>query len=338
MLIHIVQHRVLVVMEFKKLIQTPQGSVTTKAVSTVGATGGAIATVSAASSFSLSDLFMVLIRLVGGIMTGLGIKKRITYWGVVYDSVTKQPLDPANVILKDMKGNFVASAITDIDGRYGFLVQKGLYMLEAKKTNYSFPSKKFTGKGKDEVYSDIYSGEEIEIKKEGEVLAQNIPLDPIKFDWNEFAKKDKTFMKFFSKWDIWVREFSDLSFVVGFIIAIIAFIFAPYPYNTIIFVVYMFLLLLRVMGLKPKSFGHIVDGKTGNPLSFAILRIIMPSTNTEVGHKVADAYGRYYCLIPKGKYVIKIERKNDDASYSEVYTSEIIDASKKGIIKKKFEV
>jgi hypothetical protein len=53
---------------------------------------------------------------------------------------------------------------------------------------------------------------------------------------------------------------------------------------------------------------------------------------------VADKYGRYYCLVPKGKYYVKIEKKNADASYTLVHTSAIIDASKNGIIKKKFLV
>jgi len=82
----------------------------------------------------------------------------------------------------------------------------------------------------------------------------------------------------------------------------------------------------------------VVERATGNPLSFAVLKIMMPNTTVQVSQKVADAYGRYYCLVPKGKYTIKIEKKNDDQSYTTVHTSEVIDASKRGIIKKKFEV
>jgi hypothetical protein len=42
-------------------------------------------------------------------------------------------------------------------------------------------------------------------------------------------------------------------------------------------------------------------------------------------------------LVPKGKYFVKIEKKNDDESYSEIFTSEPFDASN-GIIKKSFTV
>ncbi len=330
---------IIIVGELKRIIETPQGSVITKTISTIGVTSGVVATVAAvSSSFSFSDIFLSLIRLIGGVLTGLGIRKRIKHWGTAYDSVTKQPLDPVYITLTDLQGKDIASAITDIDGRYGLSVESGSYKITANKTNYAFPSKKLIGKTQDELYNDLYFGETIEINKTGEVLTKNIPMDSVKFDWNEFAKKDKTFMKFYSKWDLWLRKVSDFSFVIGFVVSIVVLFFAPRPYNIIIFVLYLILLLMRILGLKPKSFGYIIDKITGMPLSFAILRIMMPSTNIEISHKITDAYGRYYCLLPKGKYYVKIEKKNDDASYSLIHTSEIIDASKNGIIKEKFKV
>src|SRR6185295_3255558 len=99
------------------------------------------------------------------------------------------PLDPVIVLLRDLKGNDVASAVTDIDGRYGFFVKPGKYQLLAKKTNYFFPSLKLNEKKDDEIYTNLYFGETIEITKPGQIIDKNIPLDPIDFDWNEFAKR-----------------------------------------------------------------------------------------------------------------------------------------------------
>ena len=53
--------------------------------------------------------------------------------------------------------------------------------------------------------------------------------------------------------------------------------------------------------------------------------------------RVTDKFGRYYILVPKGKYYLSIEKKNNDGSYSLVHTSSVIDA-KKGIINKNFEI
>lgn len=267
-----------------------------------------------------------------------GLKKKTSPWGITYDSITKQPLDPAYVILKDMQGRVIDSAITDIDGRYGFLVKPGNYQIMVKKTNYVFPSKKLIGKTKDEIYSDLYFGELVEVKEKDETINKNIPLDPLKFDWNEFAKKDKTIMKFYSRWSLVLNRIFEFLFVAGFSMAILAFVFNPTAYNTTILIMYLILSLLRTLGLKSKTVGYIIDRINGAPLSFAVLKVISPSNNIEVSHKITDAHGRYYCLVPKGIYYVTIDKKNQDGSYALVYISSIVDAQKSGIIKETFKV
>lgn len=263
-------------------------------------------------------------------------KKRI-FWGTVYDSVTKQPLDPAYIELKTIDGKDVASAITDIDGRYGFLVKPGIYKINVTKTNYLFPSKKLMGKIRDEVFENLYFGEPIEIKKEGEAILKNIPMDPLAFDWNEFVKRKKGFLKFFSRTDIFLRRISDVIFFIGFFVAFLAFLFAPYPYNVIIFCSYLIVILLRIIGIRPNPLGYVIEKETGLPLSFSILEILDPHSGYKIATKVADRYGRYYCLVAKGEYVVRILKKNEDGSYSVVFTSKPISA-KRGIIKEKFLV
>ncbi|MBX4201008.1 carboxypeptidase-like regulatory domain-containing protein [Candidatus Parcubacteria bacterium] len=323
-----------------EIIATPVGSSVTKAVSTAGAAVAATTTIATglfASPVSLPEIFLIPLRLFNLLLFALGLKKRNRPWGVVYDSITKQPLDPAYVVLTDMQTKKTYSAITDMDGRYGFLVKPGMYSITANKTNYAFPSQKLTGKTNDELYDSLYAGQVIEIKQEGEVIARNIPLDPLKFDWNEFAKKDKSLLRFHSKWDLLIRKITDNFFVIGFIIAVVAFLAAPYPYNTIIIILYLILSLLRVLGIKPKSFGHIYEKATGTPLSFAVVRVMMPNSSVQIAQKVADAYGKYYCLVPKGQYTVVIEKKNSDESYTQVYKSDVINANS-GIIKRRFNV
>jgi hypothetical protein len=322
-----------------KVINAPQVSVATKIFSTTGAIGGAVATTSVLffSPTSLFELLLFPLRLLGLLMASFGLKKKRIPWGVVYDSVTKQPLDPAYVVLKNFLGKDILSAITDLDGRYGFLPTQGIYKIFVNKTNYIFPSKKLLGENEDELYRDLYFGEDLQINA-GQAIVKNIPLDPVKFDWNEFTKKDKKLMRFFSKWDLITRRISDLFFVLGFAIAIVAYIFAPYPYNTVILGMYLILSVLRILGLRPKPFGSVIEKSTGNPLSFAIIRILTPGTDREVSHKITDKYGRYLCFLPAGKYYLKIEKKNNDGSYGLVYTSKVIDLTKKGIIKERFKV
>lgn len=324
--------------EIKKIVETPAGSVTTKVITTTGATAVAVASAPAIiSSFSLAEIFLLPLRLLLLLLSFFGLRKRVKHWGVVYDSVTKRPLDPAYVTLKDMSGKEISSAITDLDGRYGFLADSGRYIMAANKTNYLFPSQKLAGKTNDEVYNNLYFGQQIEVRAKEDVIAKNIPLDPLRFDWNEFAKQDKKLLRFYSKWDAWFRKFTDITFYVGFFVAIIALLAAPYPYNLIIFGIYVLLALLRLAGFKPKAFAYVVDA-TGTPLSYAIVRIILANSGQEMTYRVTDKYGRYYCLLPNGQYYVKIEKKNDDSSYSLVYVSGVIDVKKRGILKKNFVV
>ena len=324
----------------KKIIETPEGSAVTKTISTTGSVVATVATAGSLFSFSFFDIFLLIVRLFSLLLTALGFRKKVLSWGVVYDSVTKQPLDPAYVTLKNKKGENVASAITDLDGRFGFLAEPGVYNIQARKTNYIFPSQKLSGKTGDELYDNLYFGEDIIIRTSGEIIVKNIPLDPVKFDWNEFTKKSKHLMKFYSRWDALIRKIYGLIFVIGFIVAVVSYVFAPYPYNTAILVLYLVLLLFRVFGLKSKTYGYITEKATGIPLSFAILRIVRHGFEGKITPKsiTTDRYGKYYCLVVPGKYYVQIEKKNDDGSYSLAYSSQIIDVSKKGIINERFRV
>jgi hypothetical protein len=251
--------------------------------------------------------------------------------------VTKQPLDPAYVVLKDRSGNEVNSAFTDIDGRYGFLLQPGTYTIEASKTNYTFPSKKLFGRIDDELYDGLYFGGPIITNHVGEVIIRNIPLDRENFDWNEFAKSEKNLTLFYSKRDVLKHRIYLALFVLGFIISVISLLTVPQPYNFIIFGAYTAILLLRLFGFKPKSFGAVHERSTGQSLSYGIVRIFSESLGSELSQRVLDQFGRYYALVPPGDYHITIEKKNDDASYSLVYSSPVFN-SPKGVINQNFEV
>ena len=119
--------------------------------------------------------------------------------------------------------------------------------------------------------------------------------------------------------------------------AIIALIFAPYPYNIGIAGLYLLLLFLRMFIIKPRAYGYLHEKKTGLPLSFAVLRVFSAELEREIFQRVADQLGKYYILVPKEKYYLKIERRNDDGSYSLIYTSPVIDA-KQGVINMKLKI
>ncbi|MDQ5949933.1 MAG: hypothetical protein QG563_440 [Patescibacteria group bacterium] len=321
----------------QSVLNNPSGNFLAKIIAVVGLVMGAIFTAVPylfLTPFSFSEVALLPYRLWSILMSIFGLKKQVRPWGTVYDSITKQPLDPAIVELLDLEGRPVATSTTDIDGRYGFLVGPGKYRLLPKKSHYAFPSLKLIGKTRDELYLDLYFGYVFEITKEGEVITKNIPMDPENFDWNEFAKNDQKKMRFFSKRDFIISQIADFLFSVGFVVAVIAIISAPTIYNIIIFLLYVITLILKEMGLKSSSFGSVKDAE-GNPLSFAILRVKL-TDGTEISHKVTNSTGRFYCLMQNGTYVVSIERKNPDESYTKVY--ENVHQIKNGVLNGKIIV
>jgi hypothetical protein len=280
--------------------------------------GSALAVAPVVSSASglapLLDLPRLLAHLWNVLLTALGLRKKRKPWGTVYDSQTKQPLDPAYVTLTDMTGKEVASSLTDIDGRYGFVVPPGTYTLSAKKTNYTFPSKKLQGVFEDELYTSLYFGEQVTITEEGEIINKNIPLDQLAFDWNEFAKNEQHRLTYFKKRDVIFGKISQVLFIGGFLFSLIALFATPTLFQILVTLVYVIIFFVRRYDPKLKATGFI--SKTdGTPLPFAIIRLLSIATGQEIAHKVADKVGRYYAIVPNGTYNITIDEKTPDGSY-----------------------
>ncbi len=297
------------------IVQTAVTVVTTTALATTGAT-------------QIWTLFLV----------PFGFFKRRKEWGIVYNSVTKRPLDPVHLELINENGKVVATAITDFDGRYGFYVDPGIYMIRPNKKHYVFPSIKLGHVHRDEVYDHLYFGNYFELKKEGAVITRNIPMDPEDFDWwNDVEKYHDKYTTFWSKKVIWWGRVSDVLFGIGFALSLIAFVAFPNTYNIVVFGLFIVMLIIKELGITLSKLGTVVDKKTHEPLAYAIVRVHSSTLGNEVIRKVTDIRGKFYCLLPNGNYIVTIERKNSDGTYTKVLTTKPIEI-KKGIIKGVWEV
>ena len=227
-------------------------------------------------------------------MAALGIKKRRRPWGTVYDSVTKQPLDPVYVTLKNAEGKEITSSITDLDGRYGFVVpEPGTYTIVAGKTNYLFPSQKLVGQDHDEVYRDLYFGEYFKVANAGDAVFKNIPMDAEHFDWNEEAKRQQSLMRFYSKRDKILGRVSTVLFIFGFAVATLAVIFAPKSYNIAVFALYIVLASSSAEAWRSAlaAVRRHRGCRNGASRSHSrSIRISSAKTGVEVMHRIADAH------------------------------------------------
>jgi len=286
---------------------------------------------------SLADLYLVLTRIIGALLGFFGIRRKNKPWGTVYDSVTKRPIDPAYVrVLELNTGKEVNVAITDIDGRYGFLLPIGQYVIQTGKTNYVFPSQKLMGKDHDELYGNLYFGEPIYVTRE-EVVNKNIPLDPVSFDWNEFTKSKSKFFKIYSRKEIAKNVFFGLLYFIGFVVSLAGLLISPGWFNFVLVLIYVTL----YMGQKYWAFRHkpvqLKKKLTGEPVPFSIIRFFLSGTDTEVKSLVSDELGRFYVLLRPDTYYFTVEEKIEDGSYKKIHTSEPL-VLKKGIMRGRVDI
>jgi hypothetical protein len=251
---------------------------------------------------------------------------------VVYDSVTKRPLDPAYVIAQLRESaQSKGEAITDLDGRFGFFLNPGEYTIVANKTHYKFPSEKLKGKARDELYDNLYFGDPFQVR-EGGVVQYNIPLDPVEFDWNEYAKnQDKVFQIYSKKKNIRLWIFNTI-FFFGLIFSLLSLVLAYSFLNLMVVIIYATIFVFQVFWRVAHKVTYIINKQTGKRLPFALIKVWLPGINTVVKKTVSDETGRYYFLVPPGKYFLTVEEKLPDGSYKEVMRTAEMDL-KGGVVK-----
>lgn len=281
----------------------------------------------------LAGLFYnFLLSLVRLIAYYFGRRRKGGPWGTVYDAVTKQPLDPVYITASQIDATTgqlkeVASAISDIDGRFSFFLPPGNYQLQANKTHYLFPSKLLAGKMEDEIYNNLYFGDQV-VVRDGQVVSLNIPMDPLQFDWNEFAKSKSNFFRFYTRRKIWLNRLWKLIFVLGFSFSLLAVIVTPSWWNMVMVVLYIVLYLFNRFWPNRHRPVVISSVKTGEPLPFAIVKFFLPEVNQQIKSVVADKYGRIFVLVRPGVYYYTVEEKLADGNYKEVFRSSVINLPK----------
>lgn len=270
----------------------------------------AVANLAAASSlFSLLNYIWFLltqpILLVG--------RKKRDKWGIVYNSLSKHPLDLAVVrLIQAQTRTVVQTRVTDAKGRFAFRVRPGLYRIEVVKPGFVFPTVFLKEEKEDVDFVDLYHGENIEVKEEANI-AVNIPLDPAKAEETPFAIRAKRFLRHAQ------HAFSLLSVIV----TIIALIIAPsWLLVGLLALQVLTYFLFRRLALpkKPKEWGIIYDQKTRRPLGTVIVRIFDKKFNKLLETQITDSKGRYGFFASKNLYFVTADKTG-----FEKYRSEDID-------------
>ncbi len=268
----------------------------------------AVLTASVASTIVLSlgfDLFPLLQYLITSPIL-LFWRRRRKSWGVVYDAITKMPIDLAIVRLYRLTdGRLVQSRVTDSNGRYFFLADQGEFRISVTKKSFVFPSEYLKGKLQDGGYLDLYHGEPIRVSEENATIAANVPMDTL----SAAAQHAPARIRF-------KRLLRSVQYIVaigGILLALAVVILRPSIFTVAIFifqlVVYLFVRRLAKVK-KPRGWGIVHDEDTNKPISNVVVRIFEPVYNKLLATAVTDKKGRYNFLVGPNKYYARYEHKN----------------------------
>jgi len=246
-------------------------------------------------------------------------RRRRRGWGVVYNSLTKQPVDLAIIRLYKTETNrLVQTRVTDIHGRYHFIVPAGDYYIKVLKQGFRFPSLYLRDKKEDYAFHSIYHGNPFHISAEEGAVRRNIPLDPPEADTKKMRVPIKGIL----------HKPQKLIAFLGPLIAFFSFLIAPSWLILGLLLVHIFLyLLFRRFGKKEKveKLGTIVDSSTNKPIKHAVIRLFQAEFNKLIRSQIANKKGRYGFLAGQGIFYLTVSKKG----YHN-YRTEFIDLREKG--------
>ena len=228
-------------------------------------------------------------------------RKRRRSYGIVYNGLSKIPVDLAIVRLRDLRTNAVVrSAVTDPHGRYQFLAPPGTYRLEVAKPGFDFPSDTLRGRKEDGQFIDLYFGDPIRVEV-GEGLTKTIPLDPLGADL-----PDRTLLR--SDLSRRLRHgvaLSGVALTAGTAIAV------PTPPVFILLGVHLavYLIFRRLSEpVRARGWGTVYDEGSGKPVPHAVLRLFALPYHKLIASAVSDVHGRYHFLVGQAEVYLTVSK------------------------------
>lgn len=240
-------------------------------------------------------------------------RRKRANWGVVYNSVTKKPVDLAIVrVYRSDTNKIVQTRVTDKQGRYLFNLRPGRYYITVEKKHFKYPSTLLKGRRIDNQFEDVYYGEEIEIAEKNTAVVYPIAIDPA----NQLKSNLVELRTFF------VRKGQLAITLIGPILAIVSYIINPEIWmgGAALAHIGMYFIFRRLaMAKTGKNYGEIKDAATKTPLNTAIVRVFDTKFNKLLDTRVTDSKGRYSFLVGNDKYYVTSEKPGFFAKRTQIY-------------------
>lgn len=250
--------------------------------------------------FSLPDYFYYYFT---SFISWFGVRKKKEPFGIVYDSVSKEPLLRAVVRIYHNDGRLAETTLTDTFGVFSATLEDGNYRFEAKKAGYRFPSSLVKG-SIDDLYQNVYGGELVDIKFKKEINL-SIPVDPV-----ETSRSIQILTLIKSKLRETLSRINLGMFIMGLSFAGLALYVRPSITNIVLLTLYIPTLVLIVKNHieKPIKYAQIIDS-SGRSVKGIVVGLKHPGTDWFISKRVTDRNGLYRFIVPKGEYDIEVLTK-----------------------------
>ncbi|MEK7159644.1 MAG: hypothetical protein AAB766_04065, partial [Patescibacteria group bacterium] len=284
----------------KQAVLTTVAATSVASVATIGATGASGATALTYLQFIFTQPLLLF------------MKRKKRGYGVIYNSITKQPVDLAVVrVYEAGTKRLVRTRVTDTKGRYEFILNPGKYYLSVEKKDFKFPSTLLAKSNVDGQHENLYYGNEIEVT-EKDAINRPIPLDP-----NKAVKTIKNEMRLH-----FTKQTQFALTLVGPALAIVSFVVNPQFWVGGVVVAQLVLYgIFKKLALaeKPSSWGSVKDAEKKNSLAKAIVRVFDVKFNKLLDSQVTDREGRYAFLVGNEQYYMTAQKAGYYERRSERY-------------------
>lgn len=237
----------------------------------------------------------------------LGLRKKRKSWGVVYQSITKVPIDLVIVrLFENGTKRLVETQVTDKNGQFSFLAPPGEYVITATKNPLVFPSALVKG-SLDGDYHNIYRKEAFTITSSDQAMALSIPLDPPKAEHAGVGGKGGAI----KRWKTFVGHNPLAPLLGGFIVAELLTLYIPNTLNyTLLGLNGFFIITQMVLGVRPeRAWGLIFNALTLEPVPLAAITIFDAKEGKMLRTRLSDYFGRFSFLTPPGEYVLNVVKE-----------------------------
>jgi hypothetical protein len=265
----------------------------------------AIAVANPAIAMNTIQWYYYINYLFSWILSIIGLRKRRKPWGVIYDAITKNPIDLAIVRLIDAKTKkLIETQVTDKNGRFSFVPVPGEYTITATKQEFLFPSKIVT-ETIDGDFINIYHQETVAIKNTDETIQMSIPLD---------QKAPATFHK--KTLQTMVKELTGkyalASLIVSMTISIALTTYVPSTLNAVLLLVNSVFIMSQVMLMahEQKPWGIVFSAHDLKPVPLAAIAIFDAKQQKLLRSRLTDYYGRFNFLAPAGEFILSVSKEH----------------------------